>query len=61
VAYWKAINRAKKEVELSPENIYIRGEIYLEKGDKESTKREFELALKYNKNFQPAKEALSQL
>jgi len=39
----------------------IRGEIYLEKGDKEAAKREFELALEYNKNFQPAKEALSEL
>jgi tetratricopeptide (TPR) repeat protein len=38
----------------------IRGEIYLEKGDKEAAKREFELALEYNKNFQPAKDALSE-
>lgn len=36
----------------------IRGEIYLEKGDQESAHREFELALKYNKNYQPAKHAL---
>lgn len=39
----------------------IRGEIYLEKGDKEAAKREFELALQYNKNFQPAKDALQSL
>lgn len=39
----------------------IRGEIYLEKRDKEAAKREFELALKYNQNFQPAKDALSNL
>lgn len=134
VAYWRAINRAKKEAELDPENVWpvfnlansyyhvsryeesikyfeqvesrlprralwyqiepilayrelgnydrvfqisgrlfkdgnrafselyqIRGEIYLEKGDKEAARREFELALQYNKNFQPAKDALSQL
>jgi len=39
----------------------IRGEIYLEKGDKEAARKEFELALKYNKNFQPAKDALQNL
>lgn len=39
----------------------IRGEIYLEKGDREAAKREFELALEYNQNFQPAKEALANL
>lgn len=134
VAYWKAVNRAQKEAELDPENIYpifnlstsyyhvgeyeksvaefekvesqlprrmlwyqiepilaykelkdydrvfeisnwlfehgnqafselyqIRGEIYLEQGDKEAARREFELALEYNKNFQPAKEALLNL
>ncbi len=134
VAYWKAINRAQKENQLDPDNIYpvfnlatsyyhvseyeksvaefekvesrlprrmlwyqiepilaykelgnydrvfeisnwlfehgnrafselyqIRGEIYLEKGDKEAAKREFELALQYNKNFQPAKDALQAL
>lgn len=134
VAWWRAINRAQKEAELDPENIYpifnlstsyyhvgeyqksvaefekvesrlsrrmlwyqiepilaykklenydrvfqitnwlfengnrafselyqIRGEIYLEKGDKEAARREFELALKYNQNFQPAKEALGNL
>jgi len=134
VAYWRAINRAKKEAELDPENVgpmfnlansyyhvgryeesvkyfeqvetqlprralwyqiepilayqelgnydrvfqisdrlfedgnrafselyQIRGEIYLEKGDKEAARREFELAVEYNKNFQPAKDALSQL
>lgn len=39
----------------------IRGEIYLEKGDKESARQEFELALKYNQNFESAKEALKNL
>jgi len=39
----------------------IRGKVYLEKGDKEAARREFELALEYNQNFQPAKEALSKL
>lgn len=39
----------------------IRGEIYLEKGDNEAAKREFELALRYNQNSQPAKDALSNL
>jgi len=39
----------------------IRGEIYLEKGDEEAARREFELALEYNQNFQPAKEALANL
>lgn len=134
VAYWKAVNRAQKESQLDPDNIYpifnlstsyyhvgeyeksvaefekvesrlprrmlwyqiepilaykelknydrvfeisnwlfehgnrafselyqIRGEIYLEKGDKEAAKREFELALEYNQNFQPAKDALLSL
>lgn len=134
VAYWKAVNRAQKESQLDPDNIYpifnlatsyyhvgeyeksvaefekvesqlprrmlwyqiepilaykelknydrvfeitnwlldhgnrafselyqIRGEVYLEKGDKEAARREFELALQYNKNFQPAKESLQNL
>lgn len=39
----------------------IRGEIYLERRDKEAAKREFELALKYNENFELAKEVLSKL
>ena len=39
----------------------IRGEIFLEQGDKERAKQEFELALQYNKNFEPAKEALARL
>ncbi|MBU3957097.1 C39 family peptidase [Patescibacteria group bacterium] len=134
VAYWKAVNRAQKENQLDPNNIYpffnlstsyyhvgeyeksvtefkkvesrlprrmlwyqiepilaykelknygrvfeisnwlfdhgnrafselyqIRGEIYLERGDKEAARREFESALQYNQNFQPAKEALLNL
>lgn len=36
----------------------IRGEIYLEKGNEDAARHEFELALKYNKNYQPAKETL---
>jgi tetratricopeptide (TPR) repeat protein len=39
----------------------IRGEIYLDQGKQEAAKREFELALKYNQNFQPAGQALSGL
>jgi len=131
VAYWRAINRAQKEAELDPENVYplfnlvtsyyhvgryqesvelfekiesrlprrmlwyqiepllaykelgndervfqlsdwlfangnrafselyqIRGEIYLKKGNREAAKREFELALEYNRNFEPAQKAL---
>lgn len=37
----------------------IRGEIYLDQGNQEAARREFELALKYNHNFQPAKKALA--
>lgn len=37
---------------------YERGLAYLALGEKEKAKSEFELALKYNKNFSPAKEAL---
>ena len=36
----------------------IRGEIYLSQGNKDAAKREFELALAYNKNFFPAQESL---
>jgi uncharacterized protein YvpB len=39
----------------------IRGEIYLAQGKKEEARREFELAVQYNKNFQPAHEALKLL
>lgn len=39
----------------------LRGEVYLEKGDREAARKEFELALKYNQNFQPAKNALQNL
>ena len=38
-----------------------KGEIYLEKGDKELARREFELALKYNKNFESAQKSLKDL
>jgi len=36
----------------------IRGEIYLAQGNKESARREFELAIQYNKYYTPAHEAL---
>ena len=39
----------------------IRGEIYLEKGDKDSARKEFELAILYNENFEPAKLTLKNL
>ena len=39
----------------------IRGEIYLAQGNKDAAKREFELAVQYNKNFQPAQESLKSL
>ncbi|KKQ51855.1 hypothetical protein A2865_04500 [Candidatus Woesebacteria bacterium RIFCSPHIGHO2_01_FULL_39_17] len=39
----------------------IRGEIYLVQGNKEAAKREFELAVQYNKNYTPAQEFLSQI
>src|SRR3989344_6317376 len=39
----------------------IRGEIYLIQGEREKAKAEFELALTYNKNYKPAKEALTKL
>jgi len=40
---------------------HVKGEIYLKQGHLQAARREFELALKYNHNFQPAKKALSQL
>lgn len=39
----------------------IRGEIYLDQGDKELAKKEFETALQYKYNFTPAKEALDKI
>ncbi|KKR30776.1 hypothetical protein A2715_02075 [Candidatus Woesebacteria bacterium RIFCSPHIGHO2_01_FULL_39_32] len=39
----------------------IRGEIYLAQGNKDPAKREFELAVQYNKNFTPAQESLKAL
>ena len=39
----------------------IRGEIYLEQGNSEAARREFELAIQYNKNFTPAQESLSEI
>ncbi len=39
----------------------LRGEIYLDQGDKEAARNEFEQALYYNSNFEPAKKALETL
>lgn len=39
----------------------IRGEIYLDQGKIDEAKKEFQLAIYYNKNFIPAKETLSKL
>ena len=36
----------------------IRGEIYLAQRNKDAARREFELAIQYNKNYTPAQEAL---
>jgi len=37
---------------------FERGQTYLSLGQKDNTKREFELAVKYNPNFAPARDAL---
>lgn len=39
----------------------IRGELYLESKNFDAAQREFELAVFYNENFEPAKKALEQL
>jgi len=39
----------------------IRGEIYLDQGNMEAARREFELALVYNENFESAREALENI
>lgn len=39
----------------------IRGEIYLAQGDKDKARQEFELAIQYNQNFEPAKISLESL
>jgi hypothetical protein len=39
----------------------VRGEIYLSQNEKEKARAEFEKAILYNKNYQPAQEALSNL
>lgn len=39
----------------------IKGEIYLARGEREQARREFEKAVLYNKNFAPARQALSEL
>ena len=39
----------------------IRGEIYLTQGNKNAAKKEFELAVQYNKNYTPAQESLKAL
>ena len=48
-------NRAFSELYL------IRGEIYLEKGDKQKARQEFEQALLYNKNLKTSQDALNGL
>jgi tetratricopeptide (TPR) repeat protein len=56
------INQVLTNDNLAFSELYqIRGEIYLEQGNQEAARREFETALKYNHNFQPAKEELSEL
>ena len=39
----------------------IRGEIYLAQGNKEKAREQFELAIEYNQNFEPAKQALESI
>lgn len=39
----------------------IRGEVYLAKGNREAARAEFEKAVQYNVNYQPARDALSAL
>lgn len=39
----------------------LRGEIYLEKKEEEKARQEFEKAIQYNENYQPAKDALNAL
>lgn len=48
-------NRAYSELYM------IRGEIYLEQGEKDKAREQFELAVRYNQNLQSAKEALEKL
>lgn len=59
---FQIIERILNDNNLAFSELYqIRGEIYLEQGNKEAARKEFESALKYNQYFQPAKEALSRL
>ena len=39
----------------------MRGEIYLDQGKVDEARKEFELAVKYNKNYKPAQEALQSI
>ena len=39
----------------------IRGEMYLERGDREKAREQFELAIKYNSHFEPARTSLDGL
>lgn len=48
-------NRAYSELYL------IRGQVYLDQAQPEAARREFELALKYKPNYQPAQTALRQI
>jgi tetratricopeptide (TPR) repeat protein len=59
---FEIINRVLTNDNLAFSELYqIRGEIYLDQGNVEAARQEFEQALKYNYNFLPAKEALSRL
>ncbi len=39
----------------------LRGEVYLDRGNITEAKKQFELAILYNKNYEPAKKALEEL
>ena len=39
----------------------IRGEMYLERGDREKAKEQFELAIKYNSHYEPARKSLDEI
>jgi len=45
----------------SEEAFYYKGMAYLSKGDKESARQQFNLALRFNKHYEVAKQALAAL
>jgi predicted negative regulator of RcsB-dependent stress response len=45
----------------NPRSYQIRGEIFLKQNNAQAAKAEFEKAVLYNRNYQPAKDALNQL